>query len=67
MLILTRKPGQAIEIYPATTLDPDTRVRDLFAAGPIEILVHRVNGLQVKLAVQAHPDLVILRNELSGK
>lgn len=67
MLILTRKPGQRITIEPNADLDPETPVRKLFANGPIEVIVGRVDGLQVKLAIQAHPDLQILRDELRTK
>ena len=64
MLILTRKPGQRITIEPNADLDPETPVRKLFADGPIEVIVSRVNGAHVKLAIQAHPSLQILREEL---
>ena len=64
MLILTRKPGQCITIEPNAGLDPETPVRELFANGPIEVIVGRVDGMHVKLAIQAHPDLQILREEL---
>ena len=67
MLILTRKPGQCITIEPDAGLDPETPVRKLFADGPIEVIVGRVDGSQVKLAIQAHPDLQILREELRAK
>lgn len=64
MLVLTRKPGQALTIQPAEALPPATPVETLFADGPIEIVVCAVSGEQVKLGVRAHPDLVILRDEL---
>lgn len=67
MLILTRKPGQRITIEPVANLDPETPVRKLFANGPIEVIVGRVEGTHVKLAIQAHPNLQILREELRAK
>jgi sRNA-binding carbon storage regulator CsrA len=67
MLILTRKPGQTIQIRPACTLHPDTRVKDLFAAGPIEILVAELDGRQVKLGITAHRDFLVLRGELNSR
>jgi sRNA-binding carbon storage regulator CsrA len=63
MLILTRKPGQLFMITPDTLLDPATPVSVLFHT-PIEIVVTQVNGIQVKIGVQAHPSLTILRDEL---
>ena len=64
MLVLTRRPGESIKIKPDAALDPNTPVGSLFADGPIEIIVTQVNGQQVKLGIIAHPDLVILRDEL---
>lgn len=64
MLILTRKPGQAIEIQPDSLLCPTTPIADLFEAGPISISVAAVSGRTVRLGIQAHPQLNILREEL---
>ena len=64
MLILTRKPGQIIKIQPAADLPLTTPVGALFAEGPIEIVVQRIQGQQVRLGFQAHDRLLILREEL---
>ena len=64
MLILTRKPGQRITIEPDARLDLRTPIGEVFADGPIEVSVGRVDGLQIKLAIHAHPCLQILRAEL---
>jgi len=64
MLILTRKPGQIIKIQPAADLPLTTPVGALFAEGPIEIVVQRVQGQQVRIGIQAHDGLLILREEL---
>lgn len=66
MLVLTRKRGESIKIYPADTLRPNARVQDFFSTGPIDVLVVRISRKEVKLAVRAHPDLVILRHELNA-
>jgi sRNA-binding carbon storage regulator CsrA len=63
MLILTRQPGQIITIQPRDNLFPGTPVVRLFADGPMEILVTRVQGNQVCLGIQAHPDLLVNRGE----
>ena len=63
MLILTRQPGQIITILPREDMLPGTLVSRLFTAGPIEILVTRVQGNQVCLGIQAHPDLLVNRGE----
>jgi sRNA-binding carbon storage regulator CsrA len=63
MLILTRQPGQIITIQPREDLLPGTLVTRLFADGPIEVLVTRVQGNQVCLGIQAHSDLLVNRGE----
>ena len=63
MLILTRQPGQIVTIQPREDLRLWTPVARLFADGPIEILVTRVQGNQVCLGIQAHPDLLVNRGE----
>lgn len=65
MLVLTRKPGQKIRVMPAAALDPHLTVAELFAKGPIEIVVTHVQGLQVKLGVHAPRELLVLREELA--
>ena len=64
MLVLSRKPGESIKISLNKGVNPDTPARVLFEAGPIEILVAHLGRSEVKLAIQAHPDLLILRDEL---
>ncbi len=43
----------------------DTRTSMYSEPGPIEILVAHIGRSEVKIAIQAHPDLLILRNELN--
>ncbi len=64
MLILTRKSGEAVHIDLMEDLDPRTPVGELFAQGPIEIVVTGVRGEQVKLGLTADPRFRILREEL---
>ncbi len=63
MLILTRQPGQFIAIKPHESLHPATPIGRVFADGPLEILVARIDGNQVRLGIKAHPELVIYRSE----
>ncbi len=63
MLILTRKPGQSFKIE-LGDIDPRTPIGEVFADGPIEILVTVVKGSRVRLGIQASPGLSILRSEL---
>jgi len=65
MLILTRKPGQVLKIDLREDVDLKMPVGELFAQGPIEVMVTAVNGAQVKLGIRADPRFLILRKELS--
>ena len=64
MLILTRKPGQAITIQPDLEMDFATPVGNLFSHGPIEIRVNRVLSGGVTMGIAAHRQFRILRDEL---
>ncbi len=67
MLVLTRKPGQAIQIDLMEDLDPQTPVGELFQTGPIEIIIGGIRGDQVKLGIHADSRFRILRDELCPK
>lgn len=64
MLILTRKPGQALTIRPERTMDLNTPLEQIFGEGPIRVEVTGVSGYRVRLGVAAHSGLCILREEL---
>lgn len=64
MLILTRRPGEALSIRPAWQLDPSTPVEQLFNGGAIQIAITGVRGSQVRLGISAHKSFLILREEL---
>lgn len=50
MLILTRKPGQTINI-----------------GDDIKVTVMEVNGMQVKIGIDAPRDVAVVREEIAGK
>jgi sRNA-binding carbon storage regulator CsrA len=54
MLLLTRKPGQSIELD-LTNIDPEMSVGELMANGSIEVHVVGVEGSQVKLGIETRP------------
>ena len=64
MLILTRKPGQAVVIDLIEGLDPKTPVGELFTRGPIEVTVVKIEGGHVRLGIEADTRFRILRDEL---
>ncbi len=65
MLILSRRPGEAFQIFPDPKLCPHTTVASLFNLAPIEVVVTRVLGMQVRLGIISHPQLIVLRRELT--
>lgn len=64
MLLLTRKPGQAITIQPEQGTDFATPVGVLFNQGPIEIRVNRILSGGVTMGITADSQFHILRDEL---
>lgn len=64
MLIITRRVGESVKLDLQAHVDRALSVGELFAGGPIEIVVHRVERKQVKLGIHASPDVLILREEL---
>lgn len=67
MLLLTRRRGQAITIQPGQGTDLASPVGRLFSTGPIVVQVNRFIQDQVKLGITAHPDLLILREEIAAQ
>ena len=67
MLILTRRLGERITIDLAPNIDPELKVADLFATGPLEISVTHIGPAQVKLGLTVDRRLRILRLELRSR
>lgn len=67
MLVLTRRTGEGIEIYPSGDIRPDMTVAELFRDGPLEIHINRINPGQVRISIKAPRELAILRAELEKK
>ncbi len=64
MLILTRRPGESFQIDLSENVDPNMTVAELFADGPIEIVILGVKDNQVRVGTEASDQLTILRDEL---
>ncbi len=61
MLILSRRPGEALVIEP----NPEAGgPQDWFAEGPIRLRINSVNGSQVRIGIEAPRAIRILREEL---
>jgi len=65
MLVLTRRIGESIYIFPSKELDPNTPISALFEDGPIRITLTRVNGNQSRLGIVAPTELTIAREEVA--
>lgn len=63
MLIMKRKTRQSITIEPVDGVDMSQTLDDLFANGAIEIQLLEVGGSQVKVAIEAPPQLKIWRGK----
>ena len=67
MLVLTRKPGQIIDITPAPSLDLSTPIGELFSHGPIEVITLTINSSQIKLGIRADLGFLVLRRERGSR
>ncbi|HHJ15935.1 MAG TPA: carbon storage regulator [Gammaproteobacteria bacterium] len=65
MLVLTRRIGESIYIFPSEELEQGTSVGELFANGPIQITLTRVNGNQARIGIVAPSTLTIAREEVA--
>lgn len=65
MLFITREKGQIIFIGLAPHTDPATPIGEVFAEGPIEILVTQVNDSHTRLGITAPLSLSVLRQEIA--
>ena len=63
MLVVSRRPDESILIKLADGVDGDLKVKDLFANGPIEIMLLGGNGRRVKVGIAAPPQLSIRRKD----
>ncbi|MHB1512523.1 carbon storage regulator [Acidiferrobacter sp.] len=61
MLIITRKRGERIVIDLDPAADPETRAADLFAQGPLEILLVETARGSARLAIAAARSLTVRR------
>lgn len=66
MLILSRKPSESFLMFPDDSVSPDMTVRELFAHGPIEVMVTEHIYGQVRIGVNAPQSIKVLRSELVG-
>jgi len=65
VLVLERKSGEAVLIYPQDDIPSDMTVGELFSDGPITVSVKCREHVAIKLAIDAPGNMKILREELN--
>lgn len=66
MLVLSRRADESIVITPAEGIDPSMTIKELFAKGPIEIMLLGGTGRRVKMGIEAPLQLSIRRKDDEG-
>ena len=64
MLTLTRKNQESIVIQPDKDVDPNMTIGELFANGPIKLVVHRIKTGSAAVSISAPDQLKVVRSEL---
>lgn len=67
MLVLTRRPGEALLIRPDKNLDPSMTVTELFKDGPILVSIQDIKPNQVRIGIEASRAFAVVRDELNAK
>ena len=65
MLVLTRRVGESVFIFPSDQLSPDTPISAIFGDGPIQLTLTRINGNQARIGIVAPATLTIAREEVA--
>ena len=64
MLVIERRDGESMKIFPARSVDPNMTVQELFADGPILIKIQTRNPKRAKIVIDAPAALMVARSEL---
>lgn len=64
MLKLTRREGEALELYLSPDIDPATPIGDILGSHPITIAVDEIIGKKAGLAIDAPQAILVMRDEL---
>ena len=65
MLVLTRRIGESIFIFPSDELSLDILISELFRDGLIQLTLTRINGNQARIGIVAPATLTIAREEVA--
>ena len=64
MLKLTRREGEALELYLSPEIDPATPIGEVLGSYPITIIVNEISGKKAAIAIDAPQSILVMRNEL---
>lgn len=64
MLKLTRREGEALELYLSPEIDPATPVGEVLGSYPITISIREINGKKAAIAIDAPQAILVMRDEL---
>jgi sRNA-binding carbon storage regulator CsrA len=63
LLLIARREGESLYIYPDEATDPNTPISEVFSR-PIRVMVSELRSSQAALAIDAPKDLTVARDEL---
>jgi sRNA-binding carbon storage regulator CsrA len=66
VLVLTRRPGEWVDIDLREGVPKEMTLGELFAQGPIRVFLGPINGDRARIGILAPQELRILRSELKA-
>jgi sRNA-binding carbon storage regulator CsrA len=63
MLIITRKIGEAVYLFPSDDIPDDMTVKEFFAVNQISVEIASISASQVKIGIDAPKTISILRDD----
>ncbi len=64
MLKLTRREGEALELYLSPDIDPATPIGEVLGTYPITIRINEISGKKAAIAIDAPHAILVMRDEL---
>lgn len=67
MLLLARKEGEKVLIYPGRDTSPEMTLAELFEHGAIEIIIHKHDKGKARIGIEAPAPLKVRRAEIEER
>ena len=64
MLKLTRREGEALELYLSPDIDPATPIGEVLGPHPIRLIIDEITGKKAAIAIDASQAILVMRDEL---